>query len=138
MLLRELFDKPTPYEWTSKDPHQWTAEFEINNIKYEFVAYIPNPYPEEDDEVEIEIEFFHRLPNGAPTFKVSGVGNQHQVFTTVVDIIKDLIDQTKPDVIIYSATEPNRARLYHRMLTRLLPNAAYYKIGNKIFVSLKT
>ena len=135
--LRELFDRPIPYEWTSKDPYQWTAEFDINDIKYEFVATILNPYPEEDEEVEIEIEFFHRSQRGVPIFKVSGVGNQHQVFTTVVDIIRDLINQAKPDVIIYSATEPNRAKLYHRMLARLLPNAAYYKSGNKVFVSLK-
>ena len=136
MLLRELFDKSVPYEWTSQDHEHWYAEFNIGDISYEFVANILNPYPEDDEEVEVEIEFFHRTPGGQPTFKVSGVGNQHVLFTTIIEIIRDMITNLKPDGIIYSAAEPNRAKLYERMLARLLPNAKKYVSGNKVYVSL--
>lgn len=137
MYLRELFDKPVAYEWTYKDDYQWVAEFDIEKVHYEFIADIINPYPEDDEEVEAVIEFFHRTERGVPTHKISGVGNEHVVFATIVKIIREYITTAKPDVIIYSADEPNRAKLYDRMLARLLPHAKKYISGKNVYVRLK-
>lgn len=137
MKLKELFDKPVPYEWTTQSDETWNAEFDIGPVHYEFIALVSNPYPDEDEDVEIEIEFFHRTERGVPTHKVSGVGNEHILFATVVSIMRDVITNMKPDTIIYSAAEPNRARLYKRMLSRLLPTAKTVHYNNKNFVSLK-
>ena len=79
MLLRELFDKPVEYEWTSQHAENWEAEFIVGGVMYEFMAYMSNPYPEEHEDAEVEIEFYHRTETGVPTHKVTGVGNQHQV-----------------------------------------------------------
>ena len=45
-------------------------------------------------------------------FKISGTGDQFRVFATVQDIIKDFIIKHAPDLIAFSASEPNRRRLY--------------------------
>lgn len=137
MYLRELFDKPVSYEWVKRDNESWDAEFDIGLVHYEFIAQVVNPYADEDEEVEIEIEFFHRTARGVPTHKVTGVGNEHMVFSTIVSIMHDVILNMKPDVIIYSAIEPNRAKLYDRMLSRLLPGAKVEPHGDKYLVRLK-
>lgn len=137
MLLRELFDKPVAYEWTSQGDESWEAEFIVGEVMYEFLAYMSNPYPEEHEDAEVEIEFYHRTETGVPTHKVSGVGNQHQVFATVVAIMAEFLKARKPDILIFSAAEPNRAKLYKRMIATLLPHASIVHRGTKFFVRVK-
>lgn len=133
-VITELFDSPVPYTWYSQDEESWEAEFDIGDVHYEFVTGL---YTNEDDGyTEAEIEFFHRNERGAPTHQITGVGNEHQVFATIVAIMSELLSNVKIDTIIYSAKEPNRVRLYNRMIAKLLPNAKTVKSGNKFLVRL--
>jgi len=71
-------------------------------------------------EVVWEIEFTERTPGNA-TYGKSGSGGELQVFSFVIESIKELISRYKPDKISFSSSKSdgNRTSLYKRMAKRI-------------------
>jgi hypothetical protein len=113
MLLNELFNQPTKWDYITNDKTIVEAKFFINDMRYTFAARTV------DTDTMWEVEFTIGLPD---SFGKSGTGHQQQVFATVFDIMKDFIKQHSPEVMVMTAEEPNRMKLYLRMFKVLLPN----------------
>lgn len=117
MRIDELFDKPAPYKWiyNTNDYHQ--AIFEINNKTYSFEA-------SEIDDFTWEIVF--ALSKGEnnryDSVKITNTGDQYNVFSTVIEILKNLMSTVGVHKLVFSSAEPSRTKLYHKMVDTLLPN----------------
>jgi hypothetical protein len=59
--------------------------------------------------------------NSLGTYSKTGSGNELQVFSFVIDCVKDLISQYQPGVVEFTAdkTDENRASLYKRIAHRI-------------------
>ena len=75
---------------------------------------------EEDSKFKWEIEFTEKT-TGNITYGKSGSGNEMQVFSFVIDSIKELISRYNPDEITFGShkADNNRSSLYKRMATRI-------------------
>jgi hypothetical protein len=113
MLLNELFKQPVGWKYTTNAPNIVEARFYIGGLGFTFVARTV------DTDKMWEVEFTIGLPD---SFGKSGTGHQQQVFATVFDIMKDFIKQHSPEIIVMTAQEPNRMKLYLRMFKTLLPD----------------
>ena len=117
MLLLELFTQPVPYIWKNVGNSKYEAyqaDFRVDGIKYqaEFVQ-----------SRGIGLRFacgFHAFDeDDEPTIDIIGNGKQFPVFATVVTIIKEFIAQHQPDLIMFTADEPSRRKLYRRLLSTI-------------------
>ena len=117
--IRELFDGGKDWKWTYQDKNQASAEFNVGNVHYTFMAgQDPDEAPGDWD-----IEFAAKKEAGTASWGVTGTGNSAQVFGTVVEIMKAFIASKKASIrrMTFAAKEDSRQGLYARMVKRLLP-----------------
>ena len=117
--IRELFDGGKDWKWTYQDKNQASAEFNVGNVHYTFMAgQDPDEAPGDWD-----IEFAAKQAHGTASWGVTGTGNSAQVFGTVVEIMKAFIASKKASIrrMTFAAKEDSRQGLYARMVKRLLP-----------------
>jgi len=69
----------------------------------------------------IEVSFCAIDKNDECEYDIMNSGNSVLVFSTVVSILKKLLDDLHPRMLIFSAKEPSRRKLYLRMVKTLLP-----------------
>lgn len=67
-----------------------------------------------------EIEFLENTKKGQ-TFTKSGSGNEMQVFSFVIESIKEFVARYHPEVITFNShkADQNRSKLYARMMRRV-------------------
>ena len=67
-----------------------------------------------------EIEFTEKTP-GNVTYGKSGSGNELQVFSFVIESVKELISRYRPDALVFSShkADGNRSSLYTRLINRI-------------------
>lgn len=82
----------------------------------------------EDGRTVWEIAFTEKTPGRTTTAK-TGSGNEMQVFSFVIESIKDMISRYHPDEIQFSSskTDENRTGLYKRLISRI--NLPGYALG---------
>lgn len=114
MKLQELFDKPLPWKWVIRTLSSWDALFDASTGE----GYIDfkQSYPG-DWSIAFSID---------GNEEVSGEGDEFKIFSTVVDIIKDFIEENKPTKIRFEAKESSRIKLYNR-LAKVLGSKFGYK-----------
>jgi hypothetical protein len=68
-----------------------------------------------------EVDFSEKTANNGTTFAKTGGGGEMQVFSFVIESIKELIARYKPDAIEFSShkADGNRSKLYQRMIQRI-------------------
>ena len=112
--LDELFQGQKNWKWTFHDSEEVQARFEVGGIRYHYSAL-------EYDDNAWEIFFLTRDVKNT-TIGITGTGNAAEVFSTVIDITRNFLQQY-PNVneIRFHADKPNRQKLYIRMAQRLLP-----------------
>ena len=117
--LDEAFTSQVPYDVMRAGNDIFTTRASIGGRGVVFNA------AEEDGGVW-EVDFSERTP-GNMTFKKTGAGNEMQVFSFVIDSLKELVARYQPAAIKFSSAkaDENRTKLYHRMLTRLAPAMGY-------------
>lgn len=73
-----------------------------------------------------EVDFYEKTP-GNMTFGKSGSGGEMQVFSFVIDSLKELVARYHPDTVRFSShkADENRSKLYQRMLGRIAPTLGY-------------
>jgi len=138
MLLYEVFNQPKKWQWVRQSHTSTTALFQIGNILYEFNAELLWGQTDDDDNSIPDMWYLSFSPAEEQEYKnaygKTGTGNQQQVFATVIDIIRDFMNEYKPQSMTMSAEEPNRKTLYIKMLKKLLPNWNISFDGDHIIV----
>ncbi len=126
MLLNEVFDQPV--KWKVIDHQEGFLEvvFTVGPVGYTFWATAVRDA--EDEMIQpphFDIEFYAHLPSKENPHKSYGItksGNQQQVFATILDIIKEFVDEYNPAIMSFEAKEPSRFKLYKRLVATLLPS----------------
>ena len=120
MKLTEIFDKPAPIKWGKKGK-SITGDFTVGEEDY--VIYF-SPMPDWDDEWVIE---FVQKVAGKKRGKLglTGTGKEFQVFSTVINGVKDWVKKKKPGVIEFEGSGESRKKLYTRLIKTLIKSIPY-------------
>lgn len=119
MLLQEVFSSVAPYSWTEQSPDSYEAEFMVEDAFYRvsFLLIKQEWYKSDFWNAQfILVNGKTRDEEGNVGYGIEHTGNAGIVFGTVIHIIKDFINKTQPKLIKFEAKEPNRQRLYSKML----------------------
>lgn len=122
--LDEAFTSQVPYTVVRAGTDLFTTRATIGNRDIVFNAQ----GNEEGSYYEIvwDVDFYEKTP-GNMTFGKSGSGNEMQVFSFVIDSLKELISRYQPNTIRFSShkADNNRSKLYQRMLGKIAPSLGY-------------
>lgn len=113
----ELFENPNNINWTVKTNSLWRGEFLISDKEYVIKAMKSPGMPWEVK--------FQLMLSGKPTERITGTGDAFSVFSTVINGIKQWLQEVDPKIFMLSSYEDNRTSLYSRMLVKLLPKSIY-------------
>ena len=122
MKLDEILDKVYPWSYTEKiQGHHYAAKFKTDGGSTVHVVTIIDV----SGDTTIANVVFMRDHSQSLT----GQGDAFKIFSTVVDIVRDTVKQTRPDVIVYAADkgEQSRVDLYDKMTRKYKP-PGYMKI----------
>lgn len=100
--LNELLNQPVEWRWTRKTDSLWSAKFEVNEDIFDVFLY---KHSERTD-----LTFSSQNHSEG----ISGQGDQFKIFSTVGSIVEDFLRKNHIEVLVFSAKEPSRAKLYHR------------------------
>lgn len=115
MFITELFNDPVKISDRRIGPDEYRSTFYVGDVRYSFAAnqFGPNDL--------WDIEFIAHSDRGSSA-KITGTGNEITVFSTVVSIMKEFMDLYHPVQLHFTADEPSRKKLYHRLIDKLLKN----------------
>lgn len=117
MILRELFDRSLPYEWTTKLPgDRYVAKFMVGRHEYRFSAHV-FPY---DSLVGAEISFCMMDGMKCRTDN-TGTGHANEIYGTVVALIREVAGTLKLNRIAYDAGDVQRKNIYPALIKKALP-----------------
>jgi hypothetical protein len=111
MLIFELFNKPVSVTHGDFDPEEIGIKFDVEGIPYQFYAY---SYPSSPGTWMVEF-------TGNATTKIIGTRNEYKVFSTIINIMREMLQTRYVTQLEFSAAEPSRVKLYKRLVSRLLP-----------------
>lgn len=122
MRLIELFDTPSSHTWTTKLPRdRCVASFTIENVLYRFSAHW-FPYDDEDTDDELsgyEIAFC-ALDGKKCRIDSTGSGNELAVYSTVVSLIREVVNMGRAARIAYDAADIKRKAIYPALIKKAL------------------
>lgn len=131
MRITELFQPGKSWDWEFRGSEEAVATFSVKGVNYTFHAY--------GTDGVWEVEFHLRGGGGShgEKFGISGTGNSAEVFGTVVDIMREFLNQYKDLIssLRFSAKEDSRQSLYAKMAQRLLPDWGFYQDGQDIVLT---
>lgn len=96
-----------------------TVSARIGNRNIVYMAHILTGF--ENEKIAM-VEFFEKdINNTTSSYDITGSGNQMQVFSFVIDCVKDTIIDFDPDEIKFTAvkSDGNRGRLYTKIASRI-------------------
>jgi len=118
-FLQESFNTPYHWEWTTKKSDQRYARFFDSNshkfivriLEIQSLSFVP--------ENSWTLDFvYKKSEKSLPSWDNTNFGNPLAIFSTVIDITKSFIKLKKPAQIQFFATEPNKAKLYVKLLKK--------------------
>ena len=114
--VTESFDSRANMRVLRADPDGYLVQAEIGGRKIRFIASI---YIDDDKKIA-SIEFSENKGKGF-THDKTGSGSQMQVFSFIIECIKDVIIDYNPDEISFSAEkkDENRGRLYQKLANKI-------------------
>lgn len=112
--LQEAFNSPLPIRWLKTAHDNWKGEFVVFDTNPK--KYVLNMI--KDDHMPWEVTF-DLIQGKRKTQEITATGSAAKVFSTVLDGIKQWLNQVKPDAFALSAREPSRQSLYRRLLQML-------------------
>jgi len=115
-LINEALDNPYPYTWVQKSIGWIDSYFGTDDGSIVLVNFF-KPAPEYD----AWGIGFERDNN----FNITGQGDAHRIFTTVIDIMFEFVDQHSPEYILFSSKEQSRTKLYNRLISKLCHQKGY-------------
>jgi len=119
MKLTEIFNKPAPIKWGKKG-ETITGDFTVGEEDY-VIYFSPASYGD-----IWGIEFAQKVAGKKrDKLDLTGTGKEFQVFSTVINGIKDWIKKKKPGVIEFDAAGESRKKLYTRLVKTLIKSIPY-------------
>jgi len=118
--INELFDTKVDIKIKEQNLSANTYIFIVNDIEYEFNA--------NNEKGAWQIEFGQDKGTG-----ITGEGNAIQVFGAVAKCLNIFIKKYKPREFWFTAKEPSRKKLYHRMAKMLIKKYPYNFIKEKFY-----
>lgn len=123
MRLMELFDQPREYKWTTQQPRdRFVATFMVGDVLYRFSAHwFPYENEETGDELSgYEIAFCASDGKKCRTDN-TGTGNELAVYSTVVSLIREVVNMGRASRIAYDAADIKRKKIYPALIKKALP-----------------
>lgn len=114
MRIKELFTQPFKWSWFSQSDEEAIAHFSTGKMDY-MVNFIYNESRDPKDRGWI-VEFSASMPDG---MGITGSGDSAQVFATVIEIIKKFKQSHPKAMLMFSAAEPSRQKLYLSLVKKL-------------------
>jgi len=123
-LINEVFDSDVKGRVIKAGPNFFATSADIGDRTIIFNASI---YGHSGSNVW-EIDFIEKTAKG-PTYGKSGSGNEMQVFSFVIESLKELVSRYAPAAIVFNShkADGNRSKLYIRMLSRVSQVLPGYK-----------
>jgi hypothetical protein len=123
-FINEAFDSQVPYNVVRASNDLFTTRATIGDRDVVFTAQGRTEGAQ--GTVVWEVDFYEKTP-GNMTFSKSGSGSELQVFSFVINSLKELAARYHPDTIRFSShkADENRTKLYQRMLTKIAPGLGY-------------
>ncbi len=114
----KLFELQTSLDWTWRTDFDDTtyAEFQVNDKLYRVTFdsfYLPGVV---DQQNWWDVSFALVDEKGEEIKTLTGTGDARTVFAAVIAIVQEFIQKYNPEVLAFSAQEPERFRLYSRLL----------------------
>jgi len=116
-FITEVFNSNVPQEVVRATSDLYTTKATIGKRT---IVFNSSQYDNDEGKSVWEIEFTEKDETGT-TFRKTGSGSELQVFSFVVQSIKDLIAIYHPDQLTFTShkADDNRTTLYQRMLSRV-------------------
>lgn len=128
MILRELFNTEAKWKWTAVQPALMNAEIYLNGHTYEVAFY------SFDQTIKAWIVEFTDSYARDP-FAMTNRGDALAILSTVVTIIKEAIQKSGANVVMFEAKEPSRQKVYSHLVSRLSSDArAVDRNGSKRYL----
>jgi hypothetical protein len=123
-FINEAFDSQVPYNVVRASNDLFTTRATIGDRDVVFNSQGNTEGAQ--GTVVWEVDFYEKTP-GNMTFSKSGSGSELQVFSFVINSLKELAARYHPDTIRFSShkADENRTKLYQRMLTKIAPGLGY-------------
>ena len=107
------------WEWDTSDKDIILAMFSIGDLHYH-VAFQSAHMPEyEGPTQDWDVEFAVQDESGDFTQELTGTGSSPTVFAAIIQIVREFIQNYNPRSLGFSAIEPERFKLYSRLLGML-------------------
>lgn len=128
MLLMELFDKPLPYKKIDSSSFKDSYNFETSNgFKINVNVFKIDNFKQAGvdlDDGGIGFDFQNTNVSGDQE-GITGTGDEFEVFSTVLDIIKRALVEHNPTLVAFGAHEGSRQKLYQRMINIMQRKFSY-------------
>jgi len=131
MKLFEIFNDTQDWNWLSQTNDRWIAEAEVDKYTYRITF---NDISEDElrnhwgvtRPVEnswwVMFQLYSFEGKTLNDYGITGTGNELQVFSTVLDVMKDFADRHSPGAFGFSAHESSRIKLYNKIMSRFSRN----------------
>ena len=121
--ITELFEKPAKWNEFGKWNSRREASFTIDEMDYEILVLVNRPGPDSSYiPVTLTVEFSLSgeggVKKGVKT-SITQTGNASKVLSTVIDYLKYLMKEIKPEKIVFTAREQSRQKLYFAIAKRM-------------------
>lgn len=130
MLLLEIFDAPyklfrrvdmgipSIYEFTTSDNRK-------GRIVFNLVSYKTDTW-----HLDFEVEFTTRTGHKVLTYLPTGEGDEYKIMATVMEAIKQFVEEVKPNEVFFSSLKSSRdsnsrASLYSSMIKKFASSLGY-------------
>lgn len=133
MKLFELFDKQTPVKWTQMDQNGGTAQFILGRV-----GYVVNISPREiQNQPGWYIMFTAQgMRDEQPRIDNTGTGNQFEVYSTVIQCIREFVGKMGLRPFAMAAKDDGRMSLYQRFLRKMLPPGWQVGVSGEMITAL--
>lgn len=151
-LHTESFNSAVPYHWkgrTSAGAGPWvaSASFQVGDYPYQVVFSTDAASSHTEWSMVFLMDVYE--PSMTPAAKMQDsdpfgilhTGHAGTVFATVIAILKEFITHEHPRVIVFTADEPSRQKLYARMMPLVaaqIPGYRGQRVGAKTYRIVKT
>lgn len=125
-FITEAFDSSVDYTVVRASNELFTTKASIGGRDIIFNAQSNDESMDSEPNIVWEVVFYEKRP-GNMTYGKSGSGGEMQVFSFVLDSLKELAARYSPETIRFSAhkEDGNRSTLYQRMIAKVAPKAGY-------------
>lgn len=115
-MITFLESLSSPYHWRLTTKH---AGYEIAKFDVDMSEIVVSMIYEAVGSLDLMSVSFAR----GTTQSITGTGDQYRIFATVLDVMRNRIDEMKPDYVTFIADkeEKSRVSLYDKMVKRFIP-----------------